>query len=159
MKKILFFFMCITLFGACNFFQKEIPDQEELLHKRLQEINWNEITRYPNMGMCDTILDKNLQKKCFFDCITKSVEDRLAIDTLSILYPTIDTLQVKVVVYPDSSATFEPVFNGKESFNSVEIDSILQHRLANFPEIEPAQKDGIAVKSEFILSIITKSEK
>ncbi|MDO4728890.1 MAG: hypothetical protein Q4B43_07815 [Bacteroidota bacterium] len=157
MKKIVAFFIYVTLY-SCNFVQKEIPNQTELLNKRLQEINWNEITRYPNMGMCDTISDKNLQKTCFFECITKSIQDRLGIDTLSILYPNIDTLEVKVIVFPDSSATFEPIFTDLEGINKSKIDSILQVRLADFPKIEPAQKNGIAVKSEFIISVITKSE-
>lgn len=157
MKKLLFYLFCLV-FSSCNFFEKEVPKEEELLDERLQQINWNEVTVYPSVSDCDSITDKTLAKTCFFDYLTKSVQERLSTDTLSVLYPEIDTIYLKVTVHPDTSVLFEPQFDNKSDYNIQKIDSLIKLRLKNLPEIKPAQKEGILVKTEFILPVILKIE-
>lgn len=157
MKKILFFLFCLTLV-SCNFIDKKIPEKETLLNERLQEIDWNEVTRYPSVSTCDSFTDKTAQKKCFFDYLTKSLQDRLSADTLSVLYPQIDTIHIKVTINPDATLAFEPQFTKDLNYGNQKIDSIIKARLQGFPQIEPAQKEGIPVKTEFILPIVLKLE-
>lgn len=157
MNKPLFFIFCL-LFCSCNFIDKKVPTKEELLEERLQEINWNEVTRYPSVSACDAITDKALQKACFFEHLTKSIQERLATDTLSVLYPDIDTINVKVTIHPDASLDFEPQYSKELSYPSQKIDSVIRLRLRDFPEIEPAQKEGIPVKTEFVIPIVLKVE-
>ncbi|SRR5690554_4931207 len=156
MKRIFILVFCLSI-SSCNFISKEVPEKEALLEERLQEINWSEPTRYPSVSSCDSILDKIKQKNCFFDFITTAVQERLAADTLSVLYPEIEFINVKVIVNPDATVIFEPYFK-ENTYESQKIDSILKVRLQNFPKIEPAQKEGIPVKSEFILPIVLKIE-
>jgi len=157
MKKLLFYLFCLV-FCSCNFLDKKIPEKEELLNERLQEINWNEVTLYPSVSECDSITDKALAKSCFFNYLTQSVQDRLSIDTLSILYPEIDTIYLKVTVNPDSSVYFESQLSDNLDYKTQKIDSLIKVRLQNFPEINPGQKEGIPVKTEFILPVILKVE-
>lgn len=157
MNKILFFLFCL-LFCSCNFFDKKIPQKEILLEERLQEIDWNEPTRYPSVPFCDSIIDKTIQKECFFDYLTRTVQEKLAVDTLSILYPEIDTINVKITVNSDATIVFEPQYTKEFPHKYQKIDSIIKIRLQGFPTIEPAQKEGIPVKSEFVLPIILKVE-
>ncbi len=157
MNKLLFFIFCL-LFCSCNFIDKKVPQKDDLLNERLQEIDWSEVTRYPSVKECDSIIDKALQKACFFEQLTKSVQERLAVDTLSILYPDIDTINVKVTINPDASLIFEPQYDEELSYGNQKIDSIIRIRLQDFPEIKPAQKEGIPVKTEFIIPVILKVE-
>jgi|SRR5690554_69007 len=157
MKKLLFYLFCLV-FCSCNFLDKTIPEKEELLNERLQEINWNEVTLYPSTPDCDSITDKISAKNCFFNYLTQSVQERLSTDTLSVLYPEIDTIYLKVTVNPDSSVYFESQFNNKLDYKTQKIDSLIKVRLQNFPEIKPGQKEGIPVKTEFILPVILKVE-
>lgn len=157
MKKLLFYLFCLV-FCSCNLIDKKIPEKEELLNERLQEMDWNEVTHYPSISDCESITDKNLGKKCFFEYLTKSVQDRLSVDTLSVLYPEIDTVNIKITVNPDNSLFFETQFTNKSSYNIKKIDSLINVRLKDFPEIKAAQKEGIPVKTEFILPVILKVE-
>lgn len=156
MKKTVFFLFGLLFFSSCEF--KKAPDKEALLQERLQQIDWTEVTRYPSISFCDSLSDKQLQKDCFFDFLSRSVQEKLASDTLSILYPEIDTINVKVTIYPDASLVFETIFTDSISYGKQKIDSIIQIRLRDFPKVEPAQKEGIPVKTEFLLPVVLKVE-
>ena len=121
----------------------------------LKEINWKEVSTYPSIPECDGILDKEQKKECFFASMTRLVQERLDTDTLAMLIPEADTIQVMVTVFPDASLQFEPQFPADSvAYNKIKIDSILKARLADFPKIEPAQKEGVPVKTQFILPVI-----
>lgn len=145
----------LLLFQSCQWFDAKAPDKEELLQQRLKEINWNEVSSYPSVAECNVIIDKEQRKECFFETMARLVQERLDNDTISMLYPGLDTIKVKVKVYSDARLEFEPGFE-KDSvrYDTVAIDSIIKSRLVNFPPVEPAQKEGVPVTTEFILPVV-----
>lgn len=161
MNKILSIFFLALVLASCQFFDRQVPSEEELLKERLQEIDWKQVTEYPSVAECDSILDKEGKKQCFFQYLTKIIQQKLNDDSLNQLYPEIDTIQVRVTVFPDSKTIFEPQFSTTENahYSKEKIDSIIQSRLHDFPKIQPAQKEGIPVKTEFILPVILKMER
>lgn len=155
---IAFLFLVFTLNG-CQYFEKNVPAKEELLNQELKKIDWSEVDEFPSTNSCDSITDKEARKQCFFDYLTQTIQEKLATDTIKILYPNLDTIQVKVTVFPDARLKFEPYFSKDNmEYDTVKIDSIMQAKLANFPAVEPAIKRGMKVKSQFILPVILKSE-
>jgi len=108
---------------------------------------------------CDKVEDKTERQHCFFQYLTELIQDKLSSDTLSILYPELDTIEVKVTVYPNAKMKFEPQFpKDSVAYDTIKIDSILTARLVNFPKVNPAIKRGIPVKTQFILPVILKVE-
>lgn len=154
MKKITVILFFLSVF-SCQLFNSKVPDEDALLQKRLGEINWNEVSSYPSIAECDGIVDEQLKKECFFTAMARLVQERLDADTLAMLLPQTDTIDVKVTVYPDATLTFEPQFP-KDSvpYNTARVDSILKARLNGFLKVEPALKEGIPVTSQFILPVI-----
>jgi hypothetical protein len=150
----------VLLATSCQLFDKKVPDENQLLQQELQKINWEEVDELPSVMQCDTIKDEAVKKQCFFDYLAQTIQERIGIDTLQMLYPETDTISVKVTVNPDSSLQFEPQFS-KDSvaYDKVKADSILTARLADFPKVEPAIKRGIKVKTQFILPVIIKVQK
>ena len=147
--------LMLMLLGSCQYFERPVPDEEALLQKRLKEINWNEVSSYPSVAECDAILDKEEKKECFFSVMSRLVQEKLDIDTIAILYPEADTIAVKVTVFADATLKFEPqVPQDSISYDKVKVDSIINARLVDFPKIEPAQKEGVPVTSQFILPVI-----
>jgi len=136
-----------------------VPSEEELLQKRLKEINWNEVTVYPSVAECDSILDKELQKECFFNYLSQIIHQKIASDSLKKNAKILDTIEVKVTVFPDSKIMFEPLFPSDSlAYDKQKTDSIIRARLTDFPKIEPAQKEGIPVTTQFILPVILKAD-
>jgi hypothetical protein len=150
----LFFFLV-----SCQYFEKSIPSEEELLQKRLKEINWKEVTDYPSVAECDSILDKEQQKACFFNYLSTIIHQKMASDSLSTPTKIMDTLDVRVTIFPDATLSFEPIFKKDSvSYDKQKIDSLIKSRLTDFPKIEPALKEGIPVKTQFILPVILKMD-
>lgn len=158
-KKILILLLSPLLFTSCQYFDKQVPLEKDLLQKELKSINWNEVDEYPSVEDCEKIENKTLKRQCFFEFMTQLIQYKLSGDTLSILYPELDTIEVKVTVFPNSRLQFEPIFpKDSVAYDTIKIDSILKSRLVGFPKINPAIKRGIPVKTQFVLPVILKVE-
>ncbi|MEL1252757.1 hypothetical protein AAEO57_03135 [Flavobacterium sp. DGU38] len=152
-------FLVFLIFNSCQYFEKQVPSEKELLQKELKSINWKEVDEYPSLADCEKINNKNQRQQCFFEIMTQLIQEKLDIDTLSVLYPELDTIEVKVTVFPDATINFEPQFpKDSVNYDRIKIDSILRARLVDFPKINPAIKRGIPVKSQFILPVILKEK-
>ncbi len=160
MKKIILtLLLAPVLFSSCQYFNKQVPSEQELLQKELNSINWKEVDEFPSVFGSDTIENKTERQQCFFEYMTQLIQHKLSVDTLSVLYPELDTINVKVTVFPNSRILFEPLFpKDSVAYDTVKIDSILKARLVGFPKISPAIKRGIPVKTQFILPVILKVE-
>lgn len=158
--KLFSVFLLLSSMVSCQYFEKQVPDEEELLEQELKKINWDEVDEFPSVLQCDTIKDAEIKRQCFFDYLAQTIQERIGIDTLQMLYPEMDTIEVKVTINPDASLQFEPQFS-KDSvaYDKTKIDSILTARLSDFPKVEPAIKRGIKVKTQFVLPVIIKVEK
>lgn len=136
-----------------------MPSEQELLEQQLKEINWQEVDEYPSVSDCETLTDANLRKQCFFDFLTATIEQKLAVDTLATMFPKLDTIEVRVTVLPDATLEFKPEFpKDSVAYDTIKIDSILRARLVDFPKVNPAIKRGIPVKTQFVLPVIIKQE-
>ena len=159
MKKIIPILLLLTLsLYSCKYFNSQVPNQDELLEKELKAINWNQVDELPSFSNCDSVVDKTQKKQCFFDFLTQLIQQKLSIDTLTVLYPKLDTINVKVTVLADASLQFEPQITDTLSYNTTKIDSILKARLVDFPKVNPAIKRGIPVKTQFVLPVILNVE-
>lgn len=158
MKKaiaLLFLLLCIS----CQYFDKKVPSEKELLDKQIKDINWNEVDEYPSVSECEKLTNKLEREQCFFDFLTQTIQQKLSIDTLSNLYPELDTIEVKVTIFSNASLKFEPQFpKDSVAYDTIKIDSILHARLIDFPKVNPAIKRGIPVKTQFVLPVILKME-
>ena len=136
-----------------------MPNEKELLDKQIKEINWHEVDEYPSVSDCEKLKDVKQRKQCFFEFLTATIQQKLAVDTLSTLFPKLDTIKVKVTVFPNASMKFEPQFpKDSVAYDTIKIDSILHARLIDFPKVNPAIKRGIPVKTQFVLPVIIKQE-
>ena len=145
----------ILLMQSCQIFDMKVPDEKELLAKELKSINWNQVDEYPTVEKCDSLVNKSLRKQCFFDYMTNVIQQKLDGDSIKTSHLKSDTIQVVVTVLTNATVQFKSKFS-KDSlvFNEQRIDSILKLKLTDFPKINPAIKQGIPVKSQFVLPVI-----
>ena len=161
MKKTIQLLFLLLAIQSCQYFEKQVPDEKELLKQELKKINWDEVDEFPSVLQCDTIKDAAIKKQCFFDYMAQTIQERIGIDTLRIEYPEIDTINVKITINTDSSLQFETQYTNDSIAlaDKTKIDSILISRLSDFPKVEPAIKRGVKVKTQFVLPVIIKMEK
>ena len=151
--------LIVLLCSSCQYLEKKVPSEKELLDKEIKEINWSEVDEYPSVDDCEKLTDETMRKQCFFDFITSTIQQKLAVDTLATLFPKLDTIEVRVTVLPNATLEFQPEFpKDSVAYDTIKIDSILRARLVDFPKIHPALKRGIPVKTQFVLPVIIKQE-
>jgi len=152
--------LLLLFLQSCQYFEKQVPSEKELLEKQIKEINWKEVDEYPSIVDCQSISDVAQRKQCFFEFLSATIQQKLSVDTLKILFPKLDTIEVKVTVNPDATMQFEPQFpRDTVAYDTIKIDSILKLKLVDFPKVNPASKRGIPVKTQFILPVIIKTGK
>jgi len=157
--KQFYFLILFIFFSSCQYFDKQVPSEKELLQKELKAINWKEVDEFPSVVDCEKIENKIQRQQCFFEVMTQLIQEKLSVDTLSILYPELDTIEVKVTIFPNARMQFEPKFpKDSVAYDTIKIDSILKARLVDFPKVNPAIKRGVPVKTQFILPVILKVE-
>lgn len=151
--------LLVVLFQSCQYFDKQVPNEKDLLEQRMKEINWKEVDQYPTIADCEKLTNPVQRKQCFFEFMQSTIQKKLSIDTLKILFPKLDTIEVKVTINSDASLQFEPQFpRDTIAYDTIKIDSILKLKLVDFPKVNPAIKRGIPVKTQFILPVIIKTE-
>lgn len=159
MKKAVLYFLILSL-ASCQYFEKQVPSEKELLEKQIKEINWKEVDEYPSFSNCDSLADKTSRKQCFFEFMSSTIQQKIGVDSLKIVFPKLDTIEVKVTILPNATIEFEPQFpNDAVAYDTIKVDSILKAKLVDFPKVNPAIKRGIPVKTQFILPIIIKTGK
>ena len=89
-----YLFLVFIFFNSCQYFDKQIPSEKELLQKELKSINWKEVDEYPSVVDCEKIEDKKQRQQCFFEVLTQLIQEKLSVDTLSVLYPELDTIRL-----------------------------------------------------------------
>lgn len=152
MKRIFPFVFLLSMY-SCQYFEKNIPNKDELLNQEIKKIDWENVDEFPSLADCDSLEDKEARKQCFFELLATDLEKKLCNDTIRRQFPSIDTLQLKVVVHPDYKVEFA---SQNTTEDTVKLDSILKSKTVGLPIIEPAIKRGIKVKSEFIIPVIIK---
>lgn len=142
--------LLLLSFLGCQFFDKKVPNEDALFKEKLKAINWNEVTDYPSISACDSITDKEQRKSCFFYNFKQIISDKLTATTTK--NPIIDSISLRITIFSDGNISF----NSEETDslqNATLIDSIISEKLINLPKITPAQKEGIPVKTEFLLKV------
>jgi len=150
-----FFCLLISLFlFSCQLFESKEIQEEQLLKERLEDINWQEVTQYPTLPACDSLMDKQQRKNCFFQSLTDWLQVQLETAPLPMDTVVQDTLPVKVTLRHDATVVFEPQFPADATYDTQKVDSLLQSRWKDFPEIVPALKQDIPVTTQFTVQVI-----
>jgi hypothetical protein len=144
---------------SCQFLTPKKTDEKALLKSRMAEINWNEVTSYPSVAVCDSFSSKEAKKKCFFEQITHWFETQLSDEAIPMELHTNDTVSLGVYIHADARISFEIQKKTNSIINTEIIDSILKEKISSFPIVEPAQKEGIPVTTKFNIPIVlTKNQ-
>ncbi len=155
MKKYNSLILLVFLVQSCQYFEKNVPEKQDLLNQEIKHINWTVIDEYPSTMLCDSIQDKEARKICFFDFLTQKIQGKLTSDSLINNFKSIDTLNIKVAIDAQANLTFRTT-GLKTAVETRKIDSIIAINLYNLTIVEPGIKRGIKVKTEFVLPIVLK---
>ena len=130
-----------------------------MLEQELKKINWEQVDEFPSFTACDSISNTQSKQTCFYETLSSQLHAKLKDDSIAKLFPKLDTIRVKVIISSNSDVNFEAIISDSIAYNKIQLDSIFQLRLTDFPKINPAIKRGVPVKTEFQLPVVLQKEK
>ncbi len=145
----------LCAFVSCDFFESQDKKARELVNQEMRNIDWNEVDIYPLFESCDETLPKQDQKACFenelvshFAATLKEFEYILDADISPTVY-------VDFVVDGTGKITVLDIEkDNKIDLQMPEFDGIIIQSLKGLPEISPALKRGIPVRTKFRIPIV-----
>ena len=143
----------VLVAASCQYFEKKVPNENELLQNELKQVNWNQVDDYPSVENCEQLSNKKQQKQCFFDFLSQSISSRLNLDSIKIKYPQLDTLKIEVTVFASSKTKLKTLTVVDSAFDATSLDAYLNSQMADLPKISPAIKRGVPVKTMFVLPL------
>ncbi|MFK7748213.1 MAG: hypothetical protein AB8B65_07480 [Kordia sp.] len=128
--------------------------EQEIVAQKKESINLDTVDEFPSFSNCDQ-LEKEAQKKCFFQTLTNQIYGRLSENNLIVTKTINDT--IKVALYIDTLGIVK--VSSIEKSDSTHkyiptLDSLITTSIDNLPKALPAHKRGIPVTTKFILPII-----
>jgi hypothetical protein len=150
----------LLLATSCNYFETTKVDSEDLYKQEIETISWDEVDQYPLFAVCDETANKQVQRVCFKQQLSKSILDNLAAKKMQVNAPINDTVTLELNI----SNT------GKIKITNIVVDSITNRRLPDIamwlqegiektPTVGPALKRGIPVETSMTLPVILKNKK
>jgi hypothetical protein len=144
---------------SCQFFETEKISSETFYEEELKAINWEDVDQYPAFSVCDEFTEKKEQKQCFETTLGR------------IVHQTIESKNI--ITGQDINSTVLLAFNisntGEISNLNIEMDTVVEKEIPllrqwliesidSLPQVAPAYKRGIPVKTKFILPLVINSE-
>jgi hypothetical protein len=145
----------LGLMTSCDFFVSKEKKTQQLIHQKLNEINWNEIDSYPLFEVCDELVSKTIQRECFERELLKHCAESLN-EFEYTFDATIDpTIQVDFLVDKDGRISVLNIDKDAAIDDQMpEFDGIIRQSLKNLPPLAPALKRAMPVKAKFRMPIV-----
>mgnify|MGYP001345241610 CR=1 FL=1 len=91
-------FLLIFLLTACDYFEKQKVNSEDLLEEELQTFNWNDVDTYPTFNSCEAMTTKEDSRVCFQNTLLQHVNDYLGSQNIIVSEDVYDTIRLKLII-------------------------------------------------------------
>ncbi len=145
----------ICLLTSCEWFVSKEVKTRELVEREMLEIDWNEVDAYPLFETCDESASKTEQRKCFEEEVLAKCAKKLKEFDYVFKEGTDPMVQVDFLV--DQKGRITVVHIEKDSAINRQMpgfDQIIKESLGTLPNLSPALKRGIPVKTKFRIPIV-----
>ncbi len=108
---------------------------------------------YPQFTSCDE-MEQN--SDCFYKNMHQLIQEKLSVDTLHLAIKEKDSLVAAFTVTERGQIRFDSIAYCAQHLDRKFIDSTIQSKLTNLPQIDSALKQGIPVSSSYLVPIVVK---
>tara|TARA_R110002049_G_scaffold72015_5_gene185747 strand:- start:20381 stop:20833 length:453 start_codon:yes stop_codon:yes gene_type:complete len=142
-------------FTSCDFFESKDAKTQKLVNQEMLNIDWNDVDQYPLFSECDETVTKVLQKKCFEETLFLHILSTLQKYEFTVDNEVKDTVYVEFISESNGGITVLNISNS-EIFGArtSEFNEKIEQSLNSLPQLEPALKRGIPIRSKFRIPIV-----
>ncbi len=159
MRKLIFFSVCLACV-SCSWLESPEEKTQKLVYEELSQINWNEVDQYPLFLNCDETLPKPEQRDCFQQTLVSHFGETLGGFRFEITQAIIDTIYIDFLIDQEGAISILDMNSNAAVHKDIpEFEGIVVRSLRNLPELEPALKRGVPVKTKFRMPIVIDTRK
>lgn len=153
---LLFLFLTMV---SCELFIAKQPTREQLVKQEIQNINWNDLDRYPLFDSCDETVEKPIQKACFETTLTDHLKTAFQQHHIVVHQSVHDTVWINLHIDNQGKITILTIEKSDETTSELpQLDSIFKSSIAVLPSLYPPLKRDIPVAAKFKLPIVLHVE-
>ena len=146
-----FLIVCILFFTQCD---KLPPIKKSRLRTLDTVVNFSSVDMSPSFMECDSIIDKARKSNCFRTQIHQKIGQELQQYSLESNLEIDEEIQVILHVTAEGKIVFKELLASEQiRENLPELDSILRLCIVKLPDVTPANKRGIPVRTAYQLPI------
>ena len=157
MKYYIISILILVVFSCDLTINKELS-VNKLVSDELETFNWNDVDTYPRFQNCDTIINKELNFKCFVNTLTSKVKTNLTNNGVIVDKSIKDTVMISFRVSNKGEIFLDKISSKSDVLNiNLLIDSIFKLSILDLPKLYPAIKRGQPVNTKFKLPILVST--
>tara|TARA_R110002073_G_scaffold336208_1_gene531003 strand:- start:151819 stop:152301 length:483 start_codon:yes stop_codon:yes gene_type:complete len=151
-------FIFLLILTSCEIFSPHSSTAVNQLKVVDTVIDFTKVDEYPLFTDCQSLTETTARKKCFETTLTSIISDLLLSHEYVVKKRVNDTAFVDLLVDNYGMATVVAIKSSEEvQQNLPKLDSLIRASVAQLPQMDPALKRGIPVRSQFKLSLIIKT--
>jgi len=143
--------------GGCSYIIDQEKKANELVVKRMDTINWNEVDSYPLFESCNELAPKLEQENCFKDTFVNHLVDTLNQYDFTIKKPVLDTIFLDLKIDNKGNISVLTINANNEAKKELpELRSAVEESINSLPKIYAAQKKAISKSKVQLIPVTTK---
>lgn len=167
MKRILYFLsLSLCLISCKSNEKKEIEvaqlrqtKLDSLVQNQIATIDMNAVDSYPLFETCKDTLNHEQQRECFQKEFSKYFQEFVKSEKLEVTEPISDTVTVYIKVDNKGNVVLDRTESkGNTDRLLPNLDEILIKHFEEFPDLEPAKKQGVEVSIQFAMPLVLKAQ-
>ncbi|WP_248722040.1 hypothetical protein [Seonamhaeicola sp. ML3] len=132
---------------------------EAILNEELKTFDWNDVDTYPSFSACDSLISKSEKKQCFEHYLSSHILKSLESELIVVTQDIHDTLELYFNVSEKGDLTLLNTKIGSLTISEIpNINALISESLDSLPEVFPANKWSIPVKTAFKLPLVINVE-
>lgn len=140
--------------ASCNRSKEKIA-ADQLVRDEIENINWNEVDRYPLFDTCDETASKEQQKQCFERTFIEHLYTGIADQQVVMHGRVSDTVYIRFLIANTGKVSVSEIEQNERLEKRLpNLDSIVDFSLQKMPGVHPALKRNIPVTTKYRLPIV-----
>ena len=157
MKYYIISLLILVVFSCDLTINKELS-VNQLVSDEFETFNWNDVDTYPRFQNCDSIINKELNFKCFVNTLTSKLKTNLTNNGVIVDKSIKDTVMISFRVSTKGVISLVEISSKIDVLNvNLLIDSIFKLSILDLPKLYPAIKRGQPVNTKFKLPILVST--
>jgi len=152
-------FLILTSIAGCRDMETKKISSETILAEELKEIDMKEVDEYPTFAGCESLEVRSERRNCFENGLSANFHKFLATKILVFSEPIRDTIWLDLRISASGEAEINAIkIPGSLEQKIPEMREWLYQSMDSLPQIFPAIKRGIPVRTAFKMPVVIKVE-